>query len=113
MKSKLEHYEDILKALADEPLTIDAIAYQSNMDCVNLTQRLKFLIENDMVQERNYEKKTLYAITARGLAIYNTLNLTKRLEKLQTIVKFMDREVQTVPNISKPHNGKPEKNESY
>lgn len=56
-QSKLEIYEDLLAALADKPSTIDAIAYSRNMDCVLLLQRLDFLIANNLIEERNYEKK--------------------------------------------------------
>lgn len=100
MKSKLELYEDILKALVDKPLALEAIAYHANMDCVNLPQRIKFLIQNDMVQERIYPEKTLYAITARGLAIYKTLSKTKSLEKLQAHVNMPKEETQTVTSYS-------------
>ena len=95
-KSKLELYEDILERLAAKPSTIDAIAFAGNMDCILLRQRINFLIANDLVEEREYETKTLYALTRRGLAIFKTLTLTKRLEKLQTNVKKMDHEVQAI-----------------
>jgi predicted transcriptional regulator len=90
-QSKLENYEDILAALADKPSTIDSIAYSGNMDCVLLRQRIDFLIANNLIEERNYEKKTLYALTRRGLSIFKTLRLTKCLEKLQNNVAIMDQ----------------------
>ena len=99
-RSKLELYEDILTALADKPLTVDAVAYACNMDCIALRQRLNFLIKNDLVEERNYAKKTRYALTRRGLAIYKTLALTKRLEKLQTNIKQIDEALKAIPSLS-------------
>ncbi len=111
-RSKLELYEDILQALAKKPLSIETIAFNCNTDCVNLRQRLNFLIKNDVVQEREYPKKTLYAITARGLAIFKTLSLTHRLKKLQTTFKEFDQRIAIAafPEINEP---KSRKSESY
>ena len=99
-RSKLETYQDVLHALVTKPLTVDAIAYACNMDCVALRQRLDFLLKNNLVEERNYNKKTLYALTRRGLAIFKTLVLTKRLEKLQTSIKLIDEALQAIPALS-------------
>ena len=55
-RSKLELYEDILTALADKHLTVDAIAYTCSMECFALRQRLEFLLENGLVEERHYQK---------------------------------------------------------
>ena len=85
-KSKLENYEDVLEVLADKPSTIDAVAYLGNMNCLVLRQRLDFLVFNNLVEERNYKNKTLYALTRRGETINRTLRLTKRLEKLHTCI---------------------------
>jgi predicted transcriptional regulator len=102
-RSKLELYEDILTALADRHLTVDAIAYACNMDCIALRQRLEFLLKNGLVEERNYKKKTRYALTRRGLAIFKTLTITKRLEKLQTTMKKIDEALQAIPSLSEYH----------
>jgi len=99
-RSKLELYEDILTALADKRLTVDAVAYACNMDCIALRQRLDFLLKSGLVEERNYKKKTRYALTRRGLAIYKTLTLTRRLEKLQTTVKDVDEALKLIPALS-------------
>lgn len=99
-RSKLELYEDILTALADKHLTVDAIAYACNMDCFALRHRLEFLLTNGLLEERHYQKKTRYALTRRGLAIYKTLALTKHLEKLQTNMKKINEAVQAIPSIS-------------
>ena len=102
-RSKLELYEDVLTALADRHLTVDAIAYACNMDCIVLRQRLDFLDKNGLVEERHYDKKTRYALTRRGLAIYRTLAITKSLEKLQTNIKRIDEALQSIPSFSE-HN---------
>jgi predicted transcriptional regulator len=99
-RSKLELYEDVLTALADKHLTVDAIAYACSMDCFALRERLEFLLKHGLVEERHYDKKTLYALTRRGLAIYKTLALTKHLEKLQTNMKKINEALQAIPSLS-------------
>ena len=105
-RSKLELYEDILRAIVDKPSTVDIIAYQCNMDCVALRQRLDFLVKNGLVEEENYKEKTVYALTRRGLAIFKTLNITRRLEKLQTTIKKIDEALQAIPALSEYHEEK-------
>jgi predicted transcriptional regulator len=99
-KSKLELYEDMLRALAKKPLTLDSIAYECNMDCVVLQQRLNFLTKNNLIEEKNYKNKTIYALTRRGTAISKTLTITKRLEKLQTTIKKLNETMQALPALS-------------
>jgi predicted transcriptional regulator len=99
-RSKLELYEDILKALVNKALTVDSIAYACNMDCVALHQRLTFLMKSGLVEERIYAKKTRFVLTHRGLAIFKTLVLTKSLEKLQTNMKRIDEALQAIPSLS-------------
>ena len=99
-RSKLELYEEILHTLVKRHMTVDAIAYACNMDCVALRQRLEFLIQNGLVEERNFKRIARYALTRRGLAIFKTLALTKRLEKLQTTIKKVDETLQAIPSIS-------------
>jgi predicted transcriptional regulator len=115
-RSKLELYEDILTALADKPLTVDTIAYACNLDCIALRQRLNFLAKNDMVEEKNYKKRKRYALTRRGLAIFKTLTITRRLEKLQTTIKKMDDALKVIPALSEYNEEKtkrPKRNENY
>jgi predicted transcriptional regulator len=83
-RSKLEFYEDVLKALSNKPLTLDAIAFTGNMDCIVLRKKLDFLLENGLVAEiENCKGKIVYNLTNRGEGVFKTLTLTKRLEKLQ------------------------------
>ncbi len=115
-KSKLELYEDILNALADKRLTVDAIAYACNMDCIALRQRLDFLLKSGLVEERNYKTKMRYALSRRGLAIYKTLSITRRLEKLQTTVKDVDEALKMLPALSEYSQETPKsprRNENY
>jgi predicted transcriptional regulator len=99
-RSKLELYEDLLRALVDKPLTIDSIAYKCNMDCVALRQRLDFLFKKGLIEEENYKKKTFYALTKRGLSIFKTLTITRHLDKLQTPTKIIDNALQALPALS-------------
>jgi predicted transcriptional regulator len=99
-RSKLELYEDILSSLANRSLTVDAIAYACNTDCTVLFQRLKFLMKNDLVEERKYANKTRYTLTRRGMAIFKTLALTRTLKKLQINTKMMNKALQAIPTLS-------------
>jgi len=115
-RSKLELYEDILKALVNRPLTVDVIAYACNMDCFTLRKRLDFLLKSSLVEERTCKKRTRYVLTGRGLAICKTLALTKRLEKLQINITKIDEALQSIPTLSecKAEKAKPKKqNKNY
>jgi len=114
-RSKLELYEDVLHALVKKPLTVDSIAYECNMDCIALRQRLDFLVKNGLVEE-NHKKKTFYALTKRGLSIYKTLTITRRLEKLQTTTKMIDEALEALPAFSENSEETPKRtkrNENY
>ena len=100
-RSKLELYEEILGSLATRHLPLDGIAFECKMDCTILSQRLDFLLKNDLVEERTRNKKRFYALTRRGTTIYRTLSIAKRLEKLQTTVKSAEDAMQSLPAFSK------------
>jgi predicted transcriptional regulator len=108
-KSKLELYEDVLSALVNKPLTVDAIAYACNMDCIVLRQRLDFLLKNGLVEETNFRNTACFALARRGLAIFSTLTITKRLEKLQTTIKKIDEALRTIPALSEYNEEKPKR----
>ncbi len=83
-RSKLELYEDIIGALTKKALTIDDIAFECNMNCVTLQQRMEFLIKNNLVDlEISLDNRAFYVLTRRGLAISRTLVIAKGLEKMQ------------------------------
>jgi predicted transcriptional regulator len=105
-KSKLELYEEILFALVDRSATVDAIAYACSMDCVALRKRLEFLLKQGLVEEKNFRKVTCYGLTRRGLAICETLVLTKRLQKMQTTMKQIDQTLQAIPPLSESNEEK-------
>jgi hypothetical protein len=70
------------------------------MECFALRLRIDFLIKNDLVEEITYNRKICYALTRRGWAIYKTLVITRRLEKLQTSINRIDEALQAIPAIS-------------
>jgi predicted transcriptional regulator len=82
--SKLEFYEDIIYTLAKKAQTIDGIAFECNTSCVLVQERLEFLVRNDIVLEASRDNRVFYVLTRRGMAIFKTLVIAKRLEKLQT-----------------------------
>jgi predicted transcriptional regulator len=98
-RSRLELYEDVLNALAKKPLTVDNIAYECNMDCVALRQRLDFLMKNGLVEENSRTKRTVYALTKRGHAIFRVLTITRRLEKLQNTIRIIEDALQALPTL--------------
>ncbi|MDH5483537.1 MAG: winged helix-turn-helix domain-containing protein [Candidatus Bathyarchaeota archaeon] len=110
-RSKLELYEAVLEVLVKEPLVVDDIAYQINIDCTALGRYLGFLIKNDLVEERSSNEETLYAITERGIAVLKTLNFQKYLEKVMNSVMALDDALQTVSVISKRNSEQKKKSE--
>jgi predicted transcriptional regulator len=101
-KSKLEHYETIIDALTDRYLTVDSLAFECNMNCVTLGERLRFLIENGIVKENRCSQKTLYSLTSRGDAISKTFAITRRLEKMKTTIAVIDDALRSLPVLPDP-----------
>jgi predicted transcriptional regulator len=99
-RSKLESYEAILEVLVKEPLTIDKISFETNMDCTVSERCLDFLIKNGLVEDRFSDTKTLYAITERGVAVLKALNFQKYLEKVSKSIMAMDDALHAVSIIS-------------
>jgi predicted transcriptional regulator len=83
-KSKLELYQDVICALAKRALTLDSLAFECGTSCVLLQDKLTFLLNNDIVSiEVSHDNNVFYVLTHRGMAVYRTLRLVKRLEKLK------------------------------
>ena len=91
--------------MTEKPLTIDSIAYECDLDCVLLGQRLAFLVKNGLIQEGTCKNKTVYALTKRGSAISETLAITRRLEKMQTSTNKLDS-LQMLPAFFEDSNSK-------
>jgi hypothetical protein len=41
----------------------------------------------------------LYALTKRGLTVYRTLSVTRRLEKLKSSIRMIDEALQAIPSL--------------
>jgi len=100
-KPKLESYMSILEALVVKPLTLDHIAYETDMDCTILRQRLDFLIQNNLVEKRESYRKTLYAIKEKGVAVLRTLNFPKYLEKIANDIRVIDEALEIIRTLEK------------
>jgi len=98
-RSKLEAYEDIICLLTEKAQTIDDIAFECSMNCINLQERLNFLVQNNIADiEVSRDNRAFYVLTRRGLTISKTLAVTKRLEKLQAPRKnSRESYLQTLP----------------
>ncbi len=98
-RSKLESCEAILEALVSKPLTFEHLACDASLHCTVLDKYLGFLIKNELVEERPLAKKTLYAITERGMAVLRALNFQKYLEKIQNTIRTIDEAREIIPDI--------------
>ncbi len=99
-RSRLELYADIIRCLSQKALTIDEIAFQINTNCVTLQQRLNFLLEHNIVSvEISRDNRAYYVLTRRGVAIFKTFNITKRLEKLQGSAKTPSEALQIISEL--------------
>ena len=99
-RSKLELYVDIICSLTQRALTIDEIAFQCNTNCVTLEQKLDFLIKHDIVSiEISHDNRAFYVLTQRGVAIFKTFSITKRLEKLQGTPKTNKEALQIISEL--------------
>lgn len=100
-RSKLESYEAILEALVDKPLPLERIAFETTMDCTVLNGRMKFLVENGLVELRAMGKKGGYAITERGVAVLKALSFQKYLNKVASKLTLIDEAMQVVSKHSR------------
>ncbi len=108
-KSKLETYEAILSALAKRPLTVDSIAYRTNMDCTILEQFLNSLMKNGLIQETFAERKKVYAITERGMSVFRALSFQRYLDKIAKSIRTTNTTVETAPTIESDESQKNQK----
>jgi predicted transcriptional regulator len=99
-RSKLETYEAILEVLVSKPLTIENIAYEIDMDCTVLVERLDYLLENGLVELRAMGKKGGYAVTERGVAVLKALNFQKYLAHIANKLTMIDEALQVISKHS-------------
>jgi predicted transcriptional regulator len=84
-RSKLELYQEIISTLATKACIVDNLAFECNIDCLILQERLDFLMQHNLVNiDVKRDNRAFYVLTRRGMAIAKTLSIAKRLEKLQT-----------------------------
>jgi predicted transcriptional regulator len=80
-RSKLEIYLGILSVLAQQgPLKLTHVMYKANVNCSVLIEYLGFLMQKELVEERSVGKKrTVYAITQRGMTVLKYFGELKRM----------------------------------
>jgi predicted transcriptional regulator len=95
-RSKLEAYEAILEALVNKPLSVENVAYETDMECTGLVERLDYLLENGLVELRPIGKTGGYAITDRGVAVLKALNFQKYLARVANKLSMIDEALQVI-----------------
>ena len=101
-RSKLEKYLDILEAIVAEPLSLENISYQANIECRMLERYLSFLATHKLIAKRSLgNTKITYAITERGLAVFKTLQAQKYFQRLKKILPIVEEASEIEPLISK------------
>lgn len=104
-RSRLEKYLSILDVLVPEPLEFESISYKTNIECKTLRRHLSFLVEHNLVEGRPLDRKrTVYAITERGLAVFKTLQAQEYFKKLRDILPVVDEAGEIRPLLSKHAN---------
>jgi predicted transcriptional regulator len=99
-KSKLELYEEVLSALADQTLSVDNIAFLCDIDYATVAELLEFLEKNRLVENNHSYTKVLYSLTERGEAVYESLTKTKRLNKLKKSMKTIKETKHALPTLA-------------
>jgi predicted ArsR family transcriptional regulator len=75
-------------------LTIDMLSFATGMDCIALRQHLDFLMMNGLIEERTSRKKKMCSLTAKGIAVLNTLSSKEYFSKTQDLLTDVDETVQ-------------------
>ena len=88
--SRLEKYLIILEALIPQPIELEDISFNTNIECRMLKQYLSFLISYQLVEDRLMRKKVVYAINGRGLAVIKTLRAQKYFTKLKRMLPLLE-----------------------
>lgn len=80
-RSKLEMYIDVLRALAyGGPLKLTYVMYKANVNFGIVTECLRFLTKEGLVEERIVGKKrVVYVITQRGITVIKGFREVKQL----------------------------------
>lgn len=88
-RSRLEMHIDVLQALAHHgPLKLTHIMYKANINCSVLKDFLDFLMEHNLVEERDAgEKRVVYAITKRGRSVLKVFRDVRQMLPVATETK--------------------------
>jgi len=94
-RSKLEMYVAILSVLAHRgPLKLTHIMYKANVNCSVLIEYLDFLIQKELVEERNVHKnRKVYAVTQRGVTVL------KYFAELKRVLPIVEEDQRQVPPL--------------
>ena len=81
-RSKLEKYLSVLEALVARPLEFDIILYQVDENWKVVKKHLDFLISHGLIERLPLgEKRVVFAVTEKGLAVLDALRGQEDLEK--------------------------------
>ena len=81
-RSKLEQYLSILEVLVAKPLELEIIRYQVDQNWSRIREHLESLIARGLVEKLPLgERRVVYTITDRGLAVLNGLKEEKYLKE--------------------------------
>jgi len=74
MRSRLDVYVNILKALARGSSKLTHIMYQAEINYKTVRRCLNFLIKQNLVKATPVGKRRFYHLTERGIAVLETLS---------------------------------------
>lgn len=103
-RSKLYKYLNILEILVSEPMKLEEISYETNIECRILQKLLKSLMRYKLVKELSYSEESSFSITDRGVAVLKTLRAERYFQKIMGILPVSQGETtQTrAPSLSRP-----------
>jgi predicted transcriptional regulator len=85
-RSKLEKYLNIIEILHAQPLELQKLADNTDLDSKELRKHLGFLTLHGLVKKQKLGKKTVYVMTDIGLAVLRTMKVQKHFEKIRNII---------------------------
>jgi len=99
--SKLEKYLNILEKLVERPRQPSEIARKAHIEPKALKRLMDFLDSNGVVEKRQIiGKRSVYALTERGLAVFKTLRALQYLEKLKESLPVVEEAREIVSALS-------------
>ena len=97
----MESYENILEVLLNKPLTLHSLALKTRLDRALMRRFLEFLLRNGLVEEREAENESFYAITEKGTAVIRALNFHKYLQRIKGTIRAIDEALEIIPGLAK------------